>query len=239
MRRLRGRGLGKKERDAIEAVARHFSATWEKGEGSSGAFLAIGRKRIAVEVATIKQRIAERPDKFRLRFDKVVFEVVGRLQADLSDAVPDGKVVIVTITAPIRLASKTTAMLEDRIRACLARKSARAEIKDTIHGNHIQIRVVKSGAAQSPKVIGLVHNPHPNPEMLLDMMQSVIQTIGAAASDWAPVRSAKGRWLVVVDEGGFPHLETYRRIYEQLSIPTDFEKILMVFAGGRVAALAD
>jgi hypothetical protein len=231
--------LGKKEQDAIEAVARHFSATWEKGEGLSGGFLKIGRKRIAVEVATIKQRIAEPAVKFRLRFDKVVFEVVGRLQADLSDAVPDGKVVIVTITAPIRLASKTTAILEDRIRSCLARKSAQAEITDTIHGNQIQIRVVKSGAAQSPKVIGLVHNPHPDPKLLLDMMQSVIETIGAAARERAPARSAKERWLVVVDEGGFPHLETYRRIVEQLSLPTGFQKILMVFAGGRVAALAD
>jgi hypothetical protein len=51
-------GLGKRARAALEAVAGHFSATWEKGEAPPDAYLTIARKRIAVEVTTTKQRIA-------------------------------------------------------------------------------------------------------------------------------------------------------------------------------------
>ena len=119
-------GLGKRERAALEAVARHFSATWEKGEAPPDAYLTIAGKRIAVEVTTTKQRIAERGGltKPRLRFDRVALGFVRRLQAALSASVPDGRTLILTITAPIRVPSKTAAALEDNIRTYLARHSA-------------------------------------------------------------------------------------------------------------------
>jgi hypothetical protein len=48
--------LRKRQQAAIEAVARHFSATWETGGGgSSGAYLTIAGRRIAVEVAVVEQ----------------------------------------------------------------------------------------------------------------------------------------------------------------------------------------
>jgi hypothetical protein len=105
--------LRKQQRAAIEAVARHFSATWEQGEDPRDGYISIGGKRIAVEVTTVKQRIAERADltKPRLRFDRVALGLVRRLHDALHEAVPDGKTVILTITAPIRMPSKTAALL--------------------------------------------------------------------------------------------------------------------------------
>ena len=108
--------MRRRERVAIEAVARHFSATWEQGEEPPDAYLTIARKRIAVEVTTIRQGIADRGGltKPRLRFDRVALGLVRRLQAALGESVPDGKTLIVTITAPIRVPSKTAAALEDK-----------------------------------------------------------------------------------------------------------------------------
>ena len=130
-------GLGKRARAALEAVARHFSATWEKGEAPPDAYLTIAGKRIAVEVTTTKQRIADRGGltKPRLRFDRVALRFVRRLQEALSASVPDGRTLILTITAPIRVPSKTAAALEDNIRTYLARQSAKGEVEQTIHGN--------------------------------------------------------------------------------------------------------
>jgi hypothetical protein len=83
--------LKKQERTAIEAVARRFSATWEKG--------------------------GDPPDaaKPRLRFDKVATRLIERLHATLGETVPDDITLLLTITAPIRLPSKTAASLEDKI----------------------------------------------------------------------------------------------------------------------------
>ena len=219
-------GLGKRERAALEAVARHFSATWEKGEAPPDAYLTIARKRIAVEVTTTKQRIAGRGGltKPRLRFDRVALRVIRRLQAALSASVPDGTTLILTITAPIRVPSKTAAALEDDIRTYLERKSARGEAKYTIHGNRIRVRLVNGGSRRTTKVIGFVHNPNSDPDGLFDITLALIERIGAKARNGAPAGSAGDRWLVLAGDERFSHMETYRHVYSQLSVPTDFKK---------------
>jgi hypothetical protein len=231
--------LRKQEQAAVEALAGHFSATWEKGEDPPDAYVTIAEKRIAVEVATIKQRIAERggPTKARLRFDRVALGFVRGLQVALREAVPDGKTVILTITAPIWLPSKTAATLEDKIRSCLARRSAQVEFRDTIHGNQIRVRLVRDGSRRASKVIGFVHNPDSDPDILLDMTHSLLERIAAETSKRAPAGFAGDRWLVVLNEGGLSDIGTYRHVYSELSIPTGFKKILMVLAGGRVENL--
>jgi hypothetical protein len=232
--------LRKQEQAAIEAVARHFSATWEKGDGDSpDAYVIIAGKRIAVEVTAIKQRIAERGDltKPRLRFDRVALGLVGGLQAALSESVPDGVAVVLTVTAPIRLPSKTAAALESKIRDRLARPSAQVEVKDTIYGNQIRVRFVKRVSKRMSKVIGFVHNPDSDPDVLLRLTQSLLQHISAAADKRPPEEFTGDRWLVVADKDGLSYIETYRHVYSQLSISTDFKKILVVLAGGRVETL--
>jgi hypothetical protein len=234
------RELMKQQLTAIEAVARHFSAGWEKGKDSTDAYLMIAGKRVAVEVAAIKNRIAGlgRLTKPRLRFDKVALRLVRALQANLSEVVPDGEAVIVTVTAPIRLASKTAAAVEDEVRMCLARRSPGVEIKDTIHGNEVGIRHVKGLSCPAPKVIGFVHNPDSDPGILMDVTHSLLKCIGAAAAKRAPARFAGDRWLVVAVEGGLSHFEIYRQAYSHLSLSTAFQKILMVLADGRVEMLS-
>jgi hypothetical protein len=231
--------LRKHEQAAIKAVARHFRATWEKGEDPPDAYVTIAGKRIAVAVTTIKQRTADRGGltKPRLRFDKVALRLVRALQAALRESVPDGRTVMLTITAPIRLPAKTAAALEDKIRIYLARRSVPVAFKDTIHGNQIRVRLVKGGAKRTSKVIGFVHNSDSRPDVLLDMAHSLLERIGAESVKRAPARFAGDRWLIVANEDGLAHIETYRQIYSQLSIPTDFKKILMVLAGGRVETL--
>jgi hypothetical protein len=233
--------LGKHERAAIGAVARHFSATWEKGgDGSPDAYLTVAGKRVALEVAAINEKIAGRdgPTRPRLRFDRVALRLVGDLQAALSELVPDGQAIILTVTAPIRLPARTAAALEGRILAGLARRSAQVEINDAIEGNRVRARLVKGVPGRASKVIGFVHNPDSDPEVLLRLTQSLLQHIGAAAGRCAPRRFAGGRWLVVAHEDGLAHVETYRHVYSQLSIPSDFERILIVLPGGQVETLA-
>ena len=204
-------GVGKRERAALEAVARHFSATWEKGEAPPDAYLTIAGKRIAVEVTTTKLRIAERGGltKPRLRFDRVALGFVRRLQA-----------------AP-----------EDNIRTYLARQSAQGEAKHTIHGNQIRVRLVKGGSRRTTKVIGFVHNPDSDPDGLFDITLSLIERIGAKARTGAPASSADDRWLVLAGDDRFSYIEPYRHVCSQLSIPTGFKKILVVLADGRIETM--
>lgn len=125
----------------------------------------------------IERRISElgTPVKPRLRFDKVALRFLSTVKESLSEAVPDGKTVVLTITAPIRVASKTATELDIKIRARLARDSLKTDLCDRVQGNHVRVRILSSPKG-APKVLGFVHNPAPGAaEVLLNTTQSLLK----------------------------------------------------------------
>ena len=181
-----------------------------------GACVIAGR-RVSVNVITF----ASVPEP-RLRFDRVAIGLIRRLQASLCAAVPDGQVVVVTITAPIRHDSRTGAALEDRIRRLLAAR--RAQLKATIHGNRIQARVLRGGGSRT-KLIGFVHNPQPDASLLFGVTRSLLASIGSSQQ-----RGGCDRWLIVTGQNGAPPFETVRQVCLALGVGTVFKRIL--FAEG-------
>jgi hypothetical protein len=118
--------------------------------------------------------------KIRLRFDKVANRVISCLQATAVEAVPDGMTVVLTITAPIRLASKTTLSLEDLIRTLIARKRPRRDYQATIHGNRIRIRIFRNESERGPKLLGFVHNSDSDSVVILDTIQEMLALPGTS-----------------------------------------------------------
>jgi hypothetical protein len=232
------RDLKKHERTAIEAVARGFSATWEKSVDSPDAYITVAGKRVAVDITTLKRRgIGEgNAAKPRLRFDKVATRLLDRLQATLGETVPDGMTVLLTITAPIRLPSKTAASLEGKIQTLLGRVSPGRDEKETIYGNRVHIRLLREKSERAPKFIGFVHNSDSDPLLLLSMTRELLELTSAEAGRRAS-RLTGNRWLIVISAGGSSRLEPYRYIYSQLRMLTNFKKILMVFGDGHVGML--
>jgi hypothetical protein len=233
------RDLNKQERAAIEAVAREISATWENGSDPPDAYLMAAGKRVAVDIRTLKQRGTGQSNaaKPRLRFDKVATRLMERLQASLRETVPDGMTVVLTITAPIRLASKTAASLEDKIQTLVRRRSAGRDEKDTIHRNRVQIRILRHQSERGPKVIGFVHNTDSDPLLLLNMTGDLLELVSAETGRRAPTPGGD-RWLVVISAGGSSCLDAYRYIYSQLGMAAGFDKVLMVFGDESVGTLA-
>ena len=103
----------------MDAVAERFSGSWETGSDIADDYIVAGGKRVAVEITTLKRRgVRQRGDgKPGLRFDRVAMRLIERLEANLAEVVPDGVTLLLTITAPIRLPSKTAAAVE-RAMAC-------------------------------------------------------------------------------------------------------------------------
>src|SRR5580658_3532964 len=231
------RDLKKQERTAIEAVARRFSATWEKGSDPPYAYIMVAGKRVAVDITTLHRRGTKgNAAKPRLRFDKVATRLMERLQATLGETVPDGMTVLLTITAPIRLPSKTAASLEDKIETLLGRESPGRDEKDTIHGNRVQIRLLRHKSERASKMIGFVHNSDSDPLLLLNMTRELLELISAEVGR-RESRLRGDRWLVVISAEESSFLEAYCYIYSQLRMATDFNKALIVFRDGHVEVL--
>ena len=226
------------ERTAIESVAKRFSATWQEASDPPDAYITVAGKRVAVDITTLKRRgtLAVNAAKPRLRFDKVATRLIERLRATLSENVPDGMTVLLTITAPIRLPSKTTVSLEEKVQSLLARSSPGRDEIATIHGNRIRMRLLRSESKRAPKMIGFVHNSDSDSLLLLNMSRELLEAISAEAGGPAP-RRASDPWLIVISAQGSSCLEVYRHIYSQLLRTTGFEKILMVFGDERIGVL--
>ena len=233
------RDLKKQERAAIEAVARRFAATWEKGSDPADVYFMLGGKRVAVDVATLKRRGSGQGNdvKPRLRFDKVATRLIERLQAAAGGTVPDGMTVLLTVTAPILLPSKTAASLEDKIQTILGRRSPGRDEEATIHGNRVRIRLLRDESELAPKLIGFVHNADSDPLLLLNMTGELLELIGAEAG--RRPKPTGDRWFVVTGGGDLSRLGAYRYICSQIRIAADFKKIFMVFGGGDVGVLTE
>jgi hypothetical protein len=229
--------LKKNDREALEAVARRFSATWECRNGSRNVVLTVAGRPIAVRITNLECRgTAGAAASVRLRFDKVAIRLIERLQASLGGAVPKGAMVVLTITAPIRLASKTAASLEATLPMLLGRGSPGRARKFTIHRNDIRLGVLTPASEKAPRMIGFVHNVDSDPLLLMKLTRDWIHLVGADAGR-RMTRLADNRWLVVTSANGTSCLQAHRYICSQLRMPAGINKILMAARDGRVEVL--
>jgi hypothetical protein len=229
--------MNTQERIAIDAVATQFSATWKAGR-DRGAVITVGGKRVAVEIANLNPRAAGQGHtrEPRLRFDKVATRLVERLQATVGPTLSEGTTMLLTITAPIRLAAKTAAALEEKIHARVGRRSLGRDESATVHGNRVRIRFVRTEPGRAPTLIAFVHNADSDPLLLLNMTGGLLdQILGVRGR--AP-KAPGDRWLVLMSGGGRSRLEAYRYIYSQLGVVTGFNKVVIVFGDGWVETLS-
>ena len=228
------RNAGKIEQAAIQAVARHFAATVPERTDPARPRLTLAGKRTALAVTCIDSQAAARAKitRSRLRFDRVALRLVDDLRTALGGSVPDGQTVLVTITAPIRLPARTAAAIEEKIRKLVATRAAPARLTGTIHGNEIQVHLLKGGTGRTARLIGFVHNPDSDPGILIDVARALLARVGSGERTPGP------RWLIVASQNGAVPIEACRHVCSQLGIGNVFERTLAVVPGEGVASLS-
>ena len=119
---------------------------------------------------TIEREIGERAKaaKLKLRFDKVVRRLSGDLKATLAGILPEGKSIVITVTAPIKHPAKTAQTLENIVRD----GRAHVELCKTIHGNTVRVRPITHAATNMPKVLAFVHNKESDARLILNIAES-------------------------------------------------------------------
>ena len=219
------------------SVARHFRATLEHRADPRDAYLIIAGKRIAVEVTAPEagRLRRSRPKAPRLRFDRVVVRLLGRLRVAVATRLPQGTTAVVTVTAPIRLASRTAAVLEEMIRTLPRARSGPRPVRKTINGNQVRIQIMRSGGTSRAPLAGFVHNPDTDTSLLFGLTRALLR-VGARSNSRAGFSGA--RWLVIVTEHERAWISTYRHACSELFARGDFQRIVLVSAAGAVSTLA-
>jgi hypothetical protein len=113
-------------------------------------------KSPVIDADTVEREIIVRlrAANLRLRFDKAALRLVGGLKAALANAVPEGKTLIFTISAPIKLPGKTAEALEKMMRS----DPPKAERREIVQGNEVRIRRLRGVPKGMPKALGFVHS---------------------------------------------------------------------------------
>lgn len=106
----------------------------------------------------------------RLRFDKVALRLLSDVRAGVGQMLPVDQSIAFTVTAPIKLPAKTSAALQERLR-----ESCTPGWNTTINGNEIRARVVRNVSRDMPRVIGFVHNPEIDGDLLLDIAETILR----------------------------------------------------------------
>lgn len=106
--------------------------------------------------------------KLGLRFDRVVVRLLGNLRFFVEQANANQKIILMTISAPIKLATKTEKELKSKIKDLLNRKDHDQDLSFSIFQNEVRLRIMEFQLNKSHKFVGLVHNPRTDPELLLD-----------------------------------------------------------------------
>jgi hypothetical protein len=169
----------------------------------------------------------------------VARRVLSQIENALRGRVPDGRTLILTLGAPIKVPKLLVGALTDILLAYLESGAEEADVKKTILNNRVRFRVLNADPMWSGKVIGFVFSGDPGPGALANAMRSLHDEIAAKAKTRLPKGFAGDRWLVLVNEYPIADIKTYRRAYSHLSPPHDFKKILMVLEGGLVETLAE
>jgi hypothetical protein len=135
----------------------------------------------------------------RLRFDKVVLRVFSDLRTALNGEVPGGVTVVITLTAPIRLASKTTAAIETNVREMLGKRGAGSTRAKTIEGNEVRIEVIRGAKTATSPLVGFVHNRDSDPTILFSLTRALLRC--AATSRVLRVEIAdESRWIKTYEQ---------------------------------------
>ncbi len=123
-----------------------------------------------LKTVTIEREIGERvrAAKLKLRFDKVVRRLTGDLKTTLAGVLPEGRSVVITVTAPIKHPAKTAATLENIVRDGLAQ----GEFCKRIHGNKVRVRPITHVATNMPRVLAFVHNTESDARLILNIAES-------------------------------------------------------------------
>jgi hypothetical protein len=198
----------------------------------------VAGRQIALEVATFRSSASRRVRTSRhprLRFDRVATGLVARVQRAIAADVPEGRTAVLTITAPIRLAARTAAAIEQRMSELLARRAADVQTRATIHGNRVSLAIIAGGSAGTAPVVGFVHNPDMDAGTLIDMTRVLLARTGRGRRTSASF--AGERWLLVVDPRAAAYHGLFAAVCAALRMQNAFARVLLLLPDESIQTL--
>jgi hypothetical protein len=134
-------------------------------------------KRIEEEILADLARLhGPTASRLGLRFDRVALRVIDDLRQITVQSAPTNLIVLMTLTAPIKLPARTVVGIAHRLKPLFAAGATRRQLRATICGNGVRIRLIERPSKLAPALVGFVHNPDADSRRLLDLAAAWINS---------------------------------------------------------------
>lgn len=114
--------------------------------------------------------------KLGLRFDKVAVRFLNNIRSAITKDIPDGTMMLLTITAPIKLPQKTEIEICEQISDFINTNKLQTSRKIIAFYNKIHIKIIDVSKKQTERFVGFVHNPEIDSVQLLDIATDWLKT---------------------------------------------------------------
>jgi hypothetical protein len=230
------------EEFVISSLAAHLGGTWSAGENPPDAYLRIGEETVAVEISTLTQHVVDERGgmQARLSEDSTALWLANELDKELCRAIPDGRMVVLTLRAPISKARRTKKELADRIMHLVANTTDQTiDVEEHILGNRIDINLSSYDGPGQAKVLAAVINQKSDPHITSNARIILEERIATKTKKCSSLALKVPVWLALSNHYFLASHETYKQAIAQVSGSHVFAKIFLISGSGSVATLHD
>ncbi len=220
--------LNEDEEFVIESLSRSVGGSWRPGEDPPDAYLVQGKIEVAVEISTLTQYVPTESGDLepRLSQDMGILRMCDELNEELSEVIPSGSYVILTLTAPINKLRKFKSILKNKIIEIVNKGDLEQSTFD-INEISVKMHFVKGKRPSGKKVIGGVANKNASPHIssnvefiLGDRIQE--KTVKCSSVTHRPL------WLALFNDYWLAQPDSYRAAMRQYSTKHPFDKIFVI-----------
>ena len=215
--------------------------TWWKGEDPPDAYLQLNNKIIAVEISRLIQQIHDGKGGLRSRLseDSTATRLADELDKELHAELPEGIVVLLTVTTPISMKfRKLKTLLKGEICHLISCLCV-SEIEKAILDNTITIRVDVCDEPSSGRKIFGVCGSNASRNIFENAWIMMEERILTKAKKCSSLPLDHPKWLVLLNDYSLADVACYQQAIRAFSVDHSFEKILMVSRDRSVAILQE
>jgi hypothetical protein len=226
----------------ISALAAHLNGTWSAGDDPPDAYLKIGEGTVAVEISTLTQHVVDERGgtHARLSEDSTALWLANELDKELCKAIPDGRMVVLTLRAPIAKARRTKEELKDKIMHLVANATDQTvDVEEDILGNRIDINLSSYDGPDDRKVHAAVINRKSDPHITSNARMILEERIATKTKKCSSLALKGPVWLALFNDYFLADDETYKQAIGQISRSYVFNKIFLISGSGSVVTLYD
>lgn len=230
------------EEFVIRALAAELAGEWSPGEDPPDAYLTMDQKTVAVEISTLTQHVTSARSGMRSRHteDSAALRLADELDEELRQTIPQGRVVVLTLRAPIAKVRPTRNALRARIADLIANATDQEfQLEESILGNCVGISISSYDGPDEKKVVAAVVNNNSDPRIAMNARRILEDRITTKTKKCNALPFDGPVWLALFNDYFLADDATYRHALTQIPHAHPFERILLISGNGSVETLYD